>query len=136
MTASAMAERTGLRDRKSWERYERDENAPRAEALTPLIHMGISARWLLTGQGRMFQGHPFDRNATEPDAPTLDAVLLQGIIDTIETELAVQKRSLTPARRALLISEIYAMAHRNGTASARDPDHLRTIVIGMLNVMQ
>lgn len=51
-TSAEMAERVGLRDRKSWERYERGQNVPKADVLAAIIDLGFSADWLLTGQGR------------------------------------------------------------------------------------
>lgn len=53
LTALEMADLVGLRDRKSWERYERGENSPKAEVLSRVAAAGINTNWLLTGQGSM-----------------------------------------------------------------------------------
>ena len=51
--AGDMADRVGLKDRKSWERYERGQNVPKADILETLVGLGFSSEWLLTGEGPM-----------------------------------------------------------------------------------
>jgi transcriptional regulator with XRE-family HTH domain len=55
LSAHEMAARVGLRDRKSWERYERGETGPKAEVLTELADLGIDCHWILTGEGAMLR---------------------------------------------------------------------------------
>jgi phage repressor protein C with HTH and peptisase S24 domain len=53
LNATEMAALVGLKDRKSWEHYEREETSPRSEVLSHLVKRGIDANWILTGEGRM-----------------------------------------------------------------------------------
>jgi transcriptional regulator with XRE-family HTH domain len=39
--------------RKTWERYEKGGNDPKASSLTFLVERGVSPGWILTGQGEM-----------------------------------------------------------------------------------
>ncbi|WP_184261697.1 helix-turn-helix domain-containing protein [Novispirillum itersonii] len=49
LSASEMARHVGLKDRKSWENYERGQTTPKADVLTRLAQLGIDINWLLTG---------------------------------------------------------------------------------------
>ncbi|MEQ9143806.1 MAG: helix-turn-helix transcriptional regulator [Parvibaculaceae bacterium] len=52
LSASKMAGMWGL-ERKTWERYEHGDGAPKANVLIGLARMGINEVWLLTGMGDM-----------------------------------------------------------------------------------
>lgn len=68
LNTSEMAVTVGLRDRKSWERYERGENTPKAEALSRLVDLGVDAHWLLSGNGAMLAEPQKIGLGAEPDA--------------------------------------------------------------------
>jgi transcriptional regulator with XRE-family HTH domain len=53
LSAAEMASRVGLRNRKSWEGYEKGLNTPKADVLRQLVLLGINPRWLLIGEGEM-----------------------------------------------------------------------------------
>ncbi len=57
ISASKMASIWGL-ERKTWERYEHGEGAPKANVLIDLVAMGVNSVWLLTGQGEMEEARP------------------------------------------------------------------------------
>lgn len=52
ISASKMAAIWGL-ERKTWERYEHGDGAPKANVLVDLVAMGVDSTWLLTGEGEM-----------------------------------------------------------------------------------
>ncbi len=52
LSASKMAALWNL-ERKTWERYENGHGVPKANVLMDLVNRGISADWLLTGQGSL-----------------------------------------------------------------------------------
>lgn len=91
--------------------------------------MGISARWLLTGQGPMFE-----RSTPENADPMPDVMLLHDIIEQLELQLRATARTLSPKRKALLISEVYAMVTESSAATGVDKVLLHAIVKGMVTV--
>jgi len=52
-SATKMAEFVGLKDRKSWERYEKGDGEPKSGHLTILYKNGVNIHWLLSGEGSM-----------------------------------------------------------------------------------
>lgn len=52
---AAMADRVGLKDRKTWERYEAGDTRPNSETLAGLHAIGIDCNWLLSGDGSMLR---------------------------------------------------------------------------------
>lgn len=53
LTVAAITAKTELKDRKTWERYEKGETRPNSDILAMLKDSGIDANWLLTGEGDM-----------------------------------------------------------------------------------
>lgn len=72
LTIAAISEMAALRDRKTWERYERGETRPNSDTLTVLHGLGIDANWLLTGEGGMLRMAPIPGPAGDSAAYTLD----------------------------------------------------------------
>lgn len=110
MSTSQMAVRVGLRDRKSWERYETGENSPKADALSRLVGLGVSAQWILTGSGPMM-GPPI--NDVGPAGP-VDEALLEDVIGAVEQVLAERRASMAPDKKARLLKELYMMVIEEG----------------------
>ncbi len=52
LNASKMAGLWNM-ERKTWERYEHGDGVPKANVLIDLVGRGVSAVWLLTGQGTL-----------------------------------------------------------------------------------
>lgn len=77
-----MAEAVGLKNRKSWEDYERGNHLPTGPVLLKLVSLGIDTNWLLTGVGAMRFGDPVAtiRPAVGPvrGVPIYDAALSLG----------------------------------------------------------
>lgn len=63
MSAGDMATRVGLKDRRTWERYERAETRPNADILAYLYGEGINVHWLLSGDGSMLRLEPLPPTA-------------------------------------------------------------------------
>lgn len=53
LSSSDMATSVGLKNRKSWEGYEKGLNSPKVDVVCKLAEIGISPRWLLTGEGEI-----------------------------------------------------------------------------------
>lgn len=104
LTATAMAERVGLGDRKSWENYERGSSTPRVETLSHIAAMGIDLNWLLTGKGNMRliadTAAPTKESHVEPE--TLEAALI--VIDEFAEARGL---ALSREQRAKLVSMLY-----------------------------
>lgn len=72
LSIAEMTARAGLRDRKTWERYERGETRPNSDTLSLLHDLGISVAWLVTGEGPMW---------STQDARTAGAVPVIGLAE-------------------------------------------------------
>lgn len=94
LTASKMADSVGLKDRKSWERYERGETVPNAEVLARLADQDFDVNWIITGKGAMRQGLP---ESSVPPRVNIPA--------PIPTEFEYDEEVLEQVARA--ISEVY-----------------------------
>ncbi len=66
LNASKMAGLWQL-ERKTWERYEHGEGVPKSNVLMDLVHRGVNARWLLTGEGTL-AGTGASKTAGDPAA--------------------------------------------------------------------
>lgn len=54
-SGTQMSEICGLKDRKTWSRYEVGDTRPHSDMLAALHGRGIDINWLLTGQGTMLR---------------------------------------------------------------------------------
>lgn len=72
---TSMSQDVGV-SQQSWSNYEKGQNEPKASFLKKLVkEYGISARWLLTGEGEMWAGDGPRAGAEEvatPEAPEAD----------------------------------------------------------------
>lgn len=115
LTAAEMAHRVGLKDRKSWENYERGHSMPKADALSRLALMGVDINWLLTGLHReSTEGTdplcpvPVAVPAPAPSPAPLNTALLAQIGEEITLLLHAEQQEATPARVATLQAQAYA----------------------------
>jgi transcriptional regulator with XRE-family HTH domain len=85
LSTADMAHRVGLKNRKSWEGYEKAVGVPKADVLYILACHGIDPWWLLSGEGEMIRSissDPVDDQAVcTSDVSPLDADLLQSVIE-------------------------------------------------------
>lgn len=110
LNATQMGQRVGLGGRSSWERYERGENVPNGDILLHLAEMGVSADWLLTGNGEMLKSATPD--AMEGAPSTLDEELHGRVVDGITAAYKEMGQAIAPVHlgrmTARLINEIMA----------------------------
>ncbi len=109
LNAAEMADRVGLKDRKSWERYERDESSPKADVLSRLSSLGFDVNWVLTGEGQMLKGAaaPISHGSEKP-LTTIDKSLMQQIASAIETVWREENARLPPQLLVLHSTRVYA----------------------------
>lgn len=58
LSANDMAAKFGLKDRRTWERYEHGETRPNSDILAALHDEGVDVNWLLSGEGTMLRLPP------------------------------------------------------------------------------
>lgn len=107
LSASEMAHHVGLKDRKSWENYERGNTIPKADVLTRLAQLGIDINWLLTGNSADSQGNA-PRAVPQDCTPALNTALLAQIGEEITLLLQTEQQDASPGRIAALQAQAYA----------------------------
>lgn len=55
LTVVAATKLAGLKDRKTWDRYEQGDTRPNSDTLAVLYERGIDINWLLSGEGEMLR---------------------------------------------------------------------------------
>lgn len=133
-TTNEMATCVGLKDRQSWERYERGETSPKADVLSHIANMGVNTNWLLTGTGLM---QIATNNLIERPAADDESVLK--IIEMIAEELlkVIEKDRLQspPDHVAEAITACYRMLKRSH-GQLQDDSATRYMIIGLLSDMR
>lgn len=84
-----------------WQQLERDGRAPKGDALAYLVERGISADWLLTGEGRM-----------ERDDPDIDRCLREILSVLSETESSISARPLDRPDLAAILDALRGLLAR------------------------
>lgn len=125
LTAAAMAERVGLKNRQSWEQYERNKTSPKADVLSRLVMLGIDVNWLLTGEGTM------SRQEQGIDEAFFNDVTEAAMLWTDENGLELPKASMGRSLLALYYASIEEKERRDGDFSSAD---LHTFVSRHLTV--
>ena len=124
LSATQMAEAAGLKNRKSWEDYERGNHLPTGPVLLRLAEMGINTNWLLTGQGQMLL-------CESPSSP-LNEDLLGQVIAGVEELLAERGYRVTPAHKAELIGIFYRHYLRQGGPGLAEDRAMMSDVVELL----
>lgn len=106
LTASEMARHVGLKDRKSWENYERGQTTPKADVLTRLALLGIDINWLLTGT--LPDSRPPSATPAQDRPQPIHTELLALIGEEITLLLQAEQQNATPSRVATLQAQAYA----------------------------
>ena len=108
----------------------------------------INRDWLFFGEGEMLQhtgvgiktvatsmrtvAHPPGaEGAQAPPTPHIDAALLQQVIEMLEEHLHAVKGTLTPANKAVVISQLYELVIE-GEVENRQPIQMMRLVMGAL----
>ena len=82
----------------SLKNYEASQRIPGGEAIAALMHAGINANWLLTGEGPMLMADL---------AGVLDRERMRISLKAIEMGLKATERVMAPAAKAELLLAVY-----------------------------
>lgn len=97
LTQKGLCEATGL-PLPSLKNYEVSQTIPGGEAILALMHAGINANWLLTGDGPMLMADL---------AGVLDRERMRISLKAIEKGLKATERVMDPAAKADLLLAVY-----------------------------
>lgn len=104
----------------SWKAYEQGKSWPGGRILSDLRSLGVSIDWLLTGQGQMFAPPAGDAAASQDCL--VDETLLCEVIEAVERTLGELRHSLPPAKKALLLTELYMILLQGNVVNVSDGD--------------
>lgn len=96
---------------------EANNRVPGGEVICGLIDLGINANWLLTGEGPMLLS---ELQAPSSPPGALDPARLRLAIETVEEGLSVTRRTMTPDRKAELVTAVYDLFDEDVSDKARD----------------
>lgn len=139
LTQKEAAERANQMPLPSYKGCEAAKKIPGGEAIQGLMKLGISANWLLSGEGPMLlvntQAQTISpREAAlidtarfglaQPDASALpasalDPARLRLAIETVEEGLAATQRTMTPEKKAELVTAVYDLFADDTSAQAK-----------------
>jgi len=97
LTQKDLCEATGM-PLPSLKNYEASQRIPGGEAIAALMHAGINANWLLTGEGPMLMADL---------AGVLDRERMRISLKAIEMGLKATERVMAPAAKAELLLAVY-----------------------------
>lgn len=97
LTQKDLCEATGM-PLPSLKNYEASQRIPGGDAIAALMHAGINANWLLTGEGPMLMADL---------AGVLDRERLRISLKAIEMGLKATERVMAPAAKAELLLAVY-----------------------------
>jgi transcriptional regulator with XRE-family HTH domain len=97
LTQKGLCEATGM-PFPSLRNYESSNQIPGGEAILALMHAGINANWLLTGEGPMLRADL---------AGGLDRERMRISLKAIEMGLKATERVMAPAAKAELLLAVY-----------------------------
>lgn len=115
---SELAAQSGVSER-AYQGYEAGKSVPGGDAIEGFMKVGISANWLLTGEGSMLLA---DLQApAAPAAPpgALDIARMRLSIEAVEEGLAAASRTMTPNKKAELIMAVYDLLEEPGVNKNR-----------------
>lgn len=106
-----MAAAVGV-SKAAWQSYEYGNSEPKLSTLQAMAGQGLSARWLVTGEGPMMAAET--ETASNPIQLSLDDDLLRDTIEALEEVLAEQGLSLAPDKKAKAIALTYELFAEGG----------------------
>ena len=96
-------------------------NLKREESEALIGKLGIRAEWLVTGEGSMRGGESLRSEGQRTTSTNLDVELLAEAITAVEKLVAHRGRSLSPAKKAQVIVQIYlALTSGQGGAAVSE----------------
>lgn len=97
------------------------KNLKREESEALIGKLGIRAEWLVTGEGSMRGGESLRSEGQRTTSTNLDVELLAEAITAVEKLVAHRGRSLSPAKKAQVIVQIYlALTSGQGGAAVSE----------------
>jgi transcriptional regulator with XRE-family HTH domain len=102
LTQKDLCEATGM-PLPSLKNYEASQRIPGGEAIAALMHAGINANWLLTGEGPML----IEDLAGAETPGALDRERMRISLKAIEMGLKATERVMAPAAKAELLLAVY-----------------------------
>ena len=97
------------------------KNLKREESEALIGKLGIRAEWLVTGEGSMRGGESHRSEDQHTTSTNLDVELLAEAIAAVEKLVAHRGRSLSPAKKAQVIVQIYlAMTSGQGGSAVSE----------------
>lgn len=142
VTQDELCARSGI-PLATYKKYEGDDRSPGADAIAGLIHAGINANWLLTGEGPMLMADLAHQGGDELEAARAEVAelharmdklmeeraprveVMRKIVTMLEEELELADMDLTPEGKAKVIAILYEYAVRAG---ALDSHMLRSVL--------
>ena len=108
-------------DQSLFRKYERDESVPGGAFLARLHEQTrVNLNWLLAGEGQMILESDETLSSSDTSRlPPLDGILLARTLRLVEDWLTDNNCSMTPERKAVVVTEIYAFAVEDA-AEGRD----------------
>ncbi len=94
----------------SLKNYELAQRIPGGEAILALMHAGINANWLLTGEGPMLLADM---------AGTLDRKRMQLALEAIEEGIEEANGTMAPAKKAQLLLAVYDLMEEPSVTKAK-----------------
>lgn len=114
LTQKGLCEATGM-PLPSLKNYEA-QTIPGGEALLALIHAGINANWLLTGEGPMLLA---ELQAPSTHAPGMDRDRLRRAVKAMEKGLSAGGITMPPGKKAGLLLAVYDLLEEPGVTEEK-----------------
>ena len=90
------------------------------------LYPQVSREWLYFDEGEMYGG-----GGPKPPTPHVDTALLQQVLELLEEHLQAVKGKLSPARKAVVVSQLYELVVEQ-EEQAREPIQMMRLVMGAL----
>lgn len=104
---------------------EAGKSVPGGQLLACMSEAGISADWLLTGDGSMWKGSAPVEAVT---SASLDVELLQLVLSKVETHVAKVGVKVNPAKKAEFVALLYDYVVETGKSEGPSVDRILRLV--------
>ena len=96
----------------AWFNYEAGKSLPNGKVLAKLCKYGVNINWVLAGYGEMLNYLNFSPTENKPNN---EEVLLTNTIEHVEEWLNANKKSISPHKKAELLTHIYTDTLESGS---------------------
>ncbi|MBN8516605.1 MAG: helix-turn-helix domain-containing protein [Candidatus Accumulibacter sp.] len=115
LTQKDLCEATGM-PLPSLKNYEASQRIPGGDAIAALMHAGINANWLLTGEGPMLLA---ELQAPSTHAPGMDRDRLRRAVKAMEKGLSAGGITMPPGKKAGLLLAVYDLLEEPGVTEEK-----------------